>query len=149
MQKPAVEPLKRNAPARTWWMWAGQQCTLVGKPRRATPGGTGELSPGGHGECLRRSRGEAAGQELGTTPVDRLMVNVGTAPRHRNVAAVVAGAANVGGFGRRPAQCRRPSSFEVPAAFKGSAQRDFVGVLKVPTDGQAAGDTGGAHPEGS
>lgn len=37
--------------------------------------------PGGHGEGLRRSRGEAAGEELGTYPVERLMVNVGTTAR--------------------------------------------------------------------
>ena len=36
---------------------------------------------GGHGECLRRSHDEAAGEELGTDPVERLMVNVGTAAR--------------------------------------------------------------------
>ena len=33
---------------------------------------------GGHEESLRRTRGEVAGEELGTNPVDRLMVNVGT-----------------------------------------------------------------------
>lgn len=33
---------------------------------------------GGHGESLRRRRGDAAGEELGTDPVDRDMVNVGT-----------------------------------------------------------------------
>jgi hypothetical protein len=37
-----------------------------------------EAVPGGHGEGLRRSRGEAAGEELGTDPVDRSVVNVGT-----------------------------------------------------------------------
>jgi hypothetical protein len=33
---------------------------------------------GGHGEGLRRSRGEAAGVELGTSLADRDEVNVGT-----------------------------------------------------------------------
>ena len=33
---------------------------------------------GGHIECLRRRCGDAAGEELGTDPVDRYMVNVGT-----------------------------------------------------------------------
>ena len=33
---------------------------------------------GGHEESLRRTRDEVAGEELGTDPVDRLMVNVGT-----------------------------------------------------------------------
>ena len=32
------------------------------------------------GESLRRTRGEAAAAELGTHPVDRYMVNVGTVP---------------------------------------------------------------------
>ena len=35
---------------------------------------------GGHEESLRRTRGEAAGEELDTAPVDRLLVNVGTIP---------------------------------------------------------------------
>ena len=35
---------------------------------------------GGHGECLRRSRGDAAGEELGASLVERLAVNVGTVP---------------------------------------------------------------------
>jgi len=34
---------------------------------------------GGHEESLRRTRGEAAGAELGASLVDRFMVNVGTA----------------------------------------------------------------------
>jgi len=33
---------------------------------------------GGHVECLRRRRGDATGTELGTNPVDRNQVNVGT-----------------------------------------------------------------------
>ncbi len=61
------------------------------RARRETAAGnsgrTGELSTGGHGESLRRSRGEAAGEELGTTPVDRLMVNVGTATRPPSLTA--------------------------------------------------------------
>ena len=36
--------------------------------------------PGGHTEGLRRRCGDAAGEELGTDPVDRYMVNVGTVP---------------------------------------------------------------------
>ena len=34
----------------------------------------------GHTESLRRRCGEAAGAQLGTSPVDRLVVNVGTIP---------------------------------------------------------------------
>jgi hypothetical protein len=81
MQKPVVEPPQEVAPARTWWIGAGSQWALVGKLRRATSGRVREARSGGHGECLRRSRGEAAGEELGTYPVDRLMVNVGTVAR--------------------------------------------------------------------
>lgn len=33
---------------------------------------------GGHGEGLRRSRDDAAGVQLGASPVDRKAVNVGT-----------------------------------------------------------------------
>jgi hypothetical protein len=48
---------------------------------RASDSGAGCCSRrGGHGEGLRRSRGEAAGVELGADPVDRYMVNVGTVP---------------------------------------------------------------------
>ena len=47
--------------------------------------------PGGHGECLRRSRVEAAGEELGTDPVDRLIVNVGTVVRSPYLLASQAG----------------------------------------------------------
>ena len=44
--------------------------------------------PGGHEESLRRTRGEAAGEELGAGPANRFMVNVGTtlgppSPPHR------------------------------------------------------------------
>ena len=46
----------------------------------ATPKSDFRGRSGGHEEGLRRTRGEAAGEELGTDPVDRLMVNVGTTP---------------------------------------------------------------------
>jgi hypothetical protein len=36
---------------------------------------------GGHEEGLRRTRGEAAGEKLGTAPVNRCVGNVGTRPR--------------------------------------------------------------------
>ena len=43
--------------------------------------GTGELGqPGGRGECLRRTHGDAAGEKLGASPVERSAVNVGTIP---------------------------------------------------------------------
>jgi hypothetical protein len=42
------------------------------------PGNVARL--GGHAESLRRRCGDAAGVELGTDPVDRNIVNVGTLP---------------------------------------------------------------------
>ncbi len=47
----------------------------------ATPKSDLRGRPGGHEESLRRTRGEAAGEELDTNPVDRFVVNVGTIPR--------------------------------------------------------------------
>ena len=38
------------------------------------------VRPGGHEEGLRRRRGEAAGEKLGTAPVNRCVGNVGKAP---------------------------------------------------------------------
>ena len=35
---------------------------------------------GGHGDVLRGSRGEAAGIELGSSFIERITVNAGTAP---------------------------------------------------------------------
>jgi hypothetical protein len=49
------------------------------RPRgRATSLSFRSEGSGGHEEGLRRTRGEAAGAELGTDPVDRDMVNVGS-----------------------------------------------------------------------
>ena len=47
---------------------------------RATPRPVNWVGWGGHGEGLRRTRGEAAGEKLGTSPVERSAVNVGTVP---------------------------------------------------------------------
>jgi len=52
---------------------------------------------GGHGESLRRTRGEAAGEKLGASPVERSVVNVGTVSGPPSPPAVVAG----GGQARR------------------------------------------------
>jgi hypothetical protein len=72
-------PRKRETPAPTWWMWAGQQRATTLPPGGRLHHGTPAVG-GGHGEGLRRSRGEAAGEELGTALVNRLMVNVWSAP---------------------------------------------------------------------
>ena len=45
-------------------------------PGDSEAGGTGRW--GGHDEGLRRSRGDAAGEKLGASPVERSAVNVGT-----------------------------------------------------------------------
>ena len=73
-------PLKREEPAPTWWMWAGTQyatarwhttvaSSMALLPSSRRPWGT-----------LRCTQGEAAGEKSGTTPVNRSVVNVGTAP---------------------------------------------------------------------
>lgn len=46
-------PLKRNAPAQTWWIWAGQQCTLAGSHG-------GRLLVG-QGSCLQEATVKACG----------------------------------------------------------------------------------------
>ncbi len=47
----------------------------------ATPGTAIDAGPGGREEGLRRTRGDAAGEELGTDPADRHTVNMGTLSR--------------------------------------------------------------------
>src|SRR4029453_15428643 len=76
-----------------WWNPRKRQsrlepggCGPVSSARRApnsrmAPGDSdrpGLCDQGGHGEGLRRTRGEAAGEKLGTTPADRHTVNVGS-----------------------------------------------------------------------
>ena len=46
----------------------------------ATSGTVIDAGPGGREESLRRTRGDAAGAELDTAPVDRHTVNMGTLP---------------------------------------------------------------------
>ncbi|MGH7231518.1 MAG: hypothetical protein ACREJU_09200 [Nitrospiraceae bacterium] len=61
-----------------WWIGAGQQRTRAARWRGATPEWHDPCQPGGHTESLRRTYGEVAGEELGTAPVERSAVNVGT-----------------------------------------------------------------------
>jgi hypothetical protein len=69
-------------PAQTWWIWAGQQCTPSSCTKRVHE--KGDLAPQmnwqdeGHGKSLRRTRGEAVGEKLGTAPVNRHTLNMGT-----------------------------------------------------------------------
>ena len=78
-------------------MWAGQQRTTTLLPGGRLQHGAVPAVLGGHGESLRRTRGEAAGEELGTALVDRSMVNVGTLPGSPSPLASQAG----GGQARR------------------------------------------------
>ena len=43
------------------------------------PGRLADVGLGGHGDVLRGSRGEAAGTELGSSFIERITVNAGTA----------------------------------------------------------------------
>src|SRR5664280_754456 len=61
-------------------MWAGMRRTPRQHRARATPEPVCIGWQGGHGEGLRRTHGYAAGAQLGTHPVDRSAVNVGTRP---------------------------------------------------------------------
>ena len=66
-----------DSSAPTWWIWADQQCT----PALAGDSSPGKcLRQGGHEESLRRTRGEAAGAQLGTSPADRLCGERGNHP---------------------------------------------------------------------
>ena len=54
------------------------QCAPNSTNGEATPGTVIDAGPGGCEESLRRTRGDAAGAELGTDPADRHTVNMGT-----------------------------------------------------------------------
>jgi len=56
-----------------------------------------DVGSGDHEESLRRTRGDAAGAELGTDPADRNTVNMGTLP----CLPFPACSQHVGGQGRR------------------------------------------------
>ena len=73
-------PLKRQEPARTWWMGAGRQQAAAPCGGAVVSGST--LLPSGRRSrgILRRTRDEAAGEKLGTASVNRSVVNMGTIP---------------------------------------------------------------------
>jgi hypothetical protein len=73
-----VEPPQAIALAPTWRIWAGQQRTRTQRLGGRLRGRCSVRRSGGHEEGLRRTRGEAAGEQLGTTSADRCMVNAGT-----------------------------------------------------------------------
>jgi hypothetical protein len=79
-----VKPLKTSAssnPVDPGWIAVRTRPLIAG---RGTPGSDRSCRPGGHGEGLRRSRGDAAGAKLATSPDDRFTVNVGTARGSRS-----------------------------------------------------------------
>lgn len=93
-----MEPPQENDRPQTWRTWAGMQRTTARKQRAGDSGEGVEALLGGHGESLRRTCGDAAGEQLGTAPVDRDMVNMGTVPSrplHR-LARLVTGRPAVG-----------------------------------------------------
>jgi hypothetical protein len=77
-REPVVEPPQAIAPAPTWRIRAGQQRTHTQRLGGRLRGRCSVRWSGGHEEGLRRTRGEAAGEQLGTTSADRCMVNAGT-----------------------------------------------------------------------
>lgn len=78
MSEPVVEPPLANPPDQTWRIWSGQQCTRQPIRAERLRHRRDTRRCGGHEEGLRRTRGEAAGEELGTYLDKRLIVNVGT-----------------------------------------------------------------------
>ena len=78
--EPVVEPPSSVTPAPTWWVWAGSQRTQPAMAAGSDSEAGLMQSVGGREEGLRRTRGDAAGEELGADPDNRHMVNVGTTP---------------------------------------------------------------------
>ena len=77
MQKPVVEPPQEVRPARTWWIWAG----LAVRRIPLQPGETASAlcAPGATVKACGVAVDRPAGEKLGTDPVERSVVNVGTA----------------------------------------------------------------------
>ena len=97
--EPVVEPPQAWNRLETWWIWAGQQCAPTSSDEDGDSAWAIDAGRGGHGEGLRRTRDEAAGEELGTAPVDRYVVNMGTIPRSPHASQRMRGA---GRAHRRP-----------------------------------------------
>ena len=75
-----LNPLKRETDPKSGGHGTGSSARRI-NAETATLKSDFRGRPGGHEEGLRRTRGDAAGGELDTDPVDRCMVNVGTTPR--------------------------------------------------------------------
>ena len=79
VQKPVVEPPQERGPARTWWIWAG----IAVRRDSLQPGGATWRRLRSMSGATVKACGVAvdrpAGEKLGTDPVYRSVVNVGTA----------------------------------------------------------------------
>jgi retron-type reverse transcriptase len=75
--EPVAKPLNRRAGSN---LVDVGRCAVHGHPAVVDSEAGQSPRPGGHTEGLRRRCGEAAGAQLDTSPVDRLVVNVGTIP---------------------------------------------------------------------
>jgi hypothetical protein len=76
VQKPVVKPPKERGPARTWWIRAGiavRRDPLQPREAASTP-----LVSGATVKACGVAVDRPAGEKLGTDPVDRSVVNVGT-----------------------------------------------------------------------
>ena len=93
MQEPAVEPPQERDRLEPGGSGPGSSARPL---RRATLTIGRDGRSRGPGECLRRNRGEAAGEKLGTNPVERLMVNVGTASRSPSRPVILTGRGKAG-----------------------------------------------------
>ena len=83
-----------------------------------------------HGECLRRTRVEAAGEELGADPADWHMVNAGTV----SVSPVLASIQESGGQAHR--QLMVPERDGGPVVVRGRESRSHgEGAQRVRSDG--------------
>lgn len=66
-----------SSPAQIWRIWVG--CGAHGRYCVAgTSGASYSLRPGGYEECLRRTHGDAAGIQPGSSFIERITVNTGT-----------------------------------------------------------------------
>jgi hypothetical protein len=81
VQEPAVEPPQVRNRLEIWRIWAGQQCTASVLWYAGVDSEAGVVGRwGGHEEGLRRTRGEAAGEQLGASLVDRSVGERGNRP---------------------------------------------------------------------
>jgi hypothetical protein len=91
--------------------WAAARIRVLA---RRTPRSVDVAGRGGHGEGLRRTRGEAAGAELGTDPVERFESERGNQPGGPCTGQLPAGRregpspADAAGMGRRTRSSQRP-----------------------------------------